>query len=29
MIGIAASWRKLFPELARMGRLEELEPEPV
>ncbi|HZT84384.1 MAG TPA: MFS transporter [Gaiellaceae bacterium] len=29
MIGVAASWRRLFPPLARMGRLDELEPEPV
>ena len=32
MIGVAASWRRLFPSLARMGRLDELglaEPEPV
>jgi MFS family permease len=26
MIGIAASWRRLFPSLARMGRLDELRP---
>ena len=26
MIGIAGSWRKLFPELSRVGRLEDLEP---
>jgi MFS family permease len=26
MIGIAASWTRLFPELARMGPLEELQP---
>jgi MFS family permease len=26
MIGVAASWSKLFPSLARMGRLEDLEP---
>ncbi len=25
MIGIAGSWRKLFPELSRVGRLDELE----
>lgn len=25
MIGIAGSWRKLFPELSRVGRLEDLE----
>jgi MFS family permease len=29
MIGVAASWRRLFPPLARMGRLDELQPEPV
>jgi hypothetical protein len=29
MIGFAASWTRLFPELARLGQLEELEPEPV
>jgi hypothetical protein len=29
MIGVAASWGSLFPELAHMGRLEDLEPEPV
>jgi MFS family permease len=29
MIGIAASWTRLFPALARMGRLEDLRPEPV
>jgi MFS family permease len=29
MIGVAASWPRLFPALARMGRLDELEPEPV
>jgi hypothetical protein len=29
MIGVAASWGRLFPELAHMGRLEELKPEPV
>jgi len=28
-IGLALSWTKLFPELARMGRLEDLKPEPV
>jgi MFS family permease len=28
-IGIALSWTKLFPALSRMGRLEELRPEPV
>jgi hypothetical protein len=26
MIGIAASWTRLFPSLARMGRLQDLEP---
>jgi len=29
MIGVAASWRRLFPSLARMGRLDELRAEPV
>jgi MFS family permease len=29
MIGCAASWGRFFPELAHMGRLEELQPEPV
>jgi hypothetical protein len=29
MIGFAASWPKLFPALSRMGRLDELRPEPV
>jgi MFS family permease len=29
MIGVAASWRRLFPPLARMGKLDELQPEPV
>jgi predicted MFS family arabinose efflux permease len=29
MIGVAASWRRLFPSLARMGRLDELQAEPV
>ena len=28
-IGIAASWTRLFPSLARMGRLEDLKPEPA
>jgi MFS family permease len=28
-VGLALSWTKLFPELARMGRLQELKPEPV
>ena len=29
MIGIAATWTKLFPALSRMGRLADLQPEPV
>ena len=29
MIGFAASWPRFFPELSRLGRLEELEPESV
>jgi len=29
MIGAAASWGRLFPSLARMGRLDELRPEPT
>lgn len=29
MIATAASWRRLFPALARMGRLDELRPEPT
>jgi MFS family permease len=29
MIGLAAAWPKLFPALSRMGRLEDLRPEPV
>jgi MFS family permease len=29
MIGIAGSWTKLFPSLARMGKLEDLRPEPA
>jgi MFS family permease len=29
MIGVAGSWRRLFPALARMGRLDELRPEPT
>jgi predicted MFS family arabinose efflux permease len=29
MIGIAASWTRLFPALARLGRLEDLRPEPA
>src|SRR5436305_1382721 len=28
-IGIALSWTRLFPSLARLGRLEDLRPEPV
>jgi MFS family permease len=28
-IGVAAAWFRLFPSLARMGRLEDLRPEPV
>jgi MFS family permease len=28
-VGLALSWTKLFPELAHMGRLEDLKPEPV
>jgi MFS family permease len=28
MVGIAAIWTKLFPALARLGRLEDLRPEP-
>ena len=28
-IGIAASWTRLFPSLARMGRLDDLKPEPA
>jgi hypothetical protein len=28
MVGVAASWRRLFPSLARMGPLQELRPEP-
>ena len=28
-IAIALSWTRLFPSLARMGRLEDLRPEPV
>jgi len=27
MIGVAGSWRRLFPTLARMGRLQDLRPE--
>jgi MFS family permease len=29
MIGVAASWPRFFPQLARMGRLDELHPEAV
>jgi MFS family permease len=29
MVGIAGSWRRLFPELSRVGRLEDMTPEPV
>jgi len=29
MIGVAGAWRRLFPSLARMGRLDELQAEPV
>jgi MFS family permease len=29
MIAIAGTWTRLFPALARMGRLEDLRPEPV
>jgi MFS family permease len=29
MIGVAGAWRRLFPELGRMGRLDELRPEPT
>ncbi|HJQ74164.1 MAG TPA: MFS transporter [Gaiellaceae bacterium] len=29
MIGFAASWSRLFPPLARLGRLDELRPEPT
>jgi hypothetical protein len=29
MIGVAGSWRRLFPSLARMGRLDELRSAPV
>jgi MFS family permease len=29
MIGIAGSWTRLFPALARMGKLEDLRPEPA
>jgi hypothetical protein len=29
MVGFAAAWPRLFPALSRLGRLDELEPEPV
>ena len=29
MIGFAGAWPRLFPPLARLGRLDELEPEPA
>jgi hypothetical protein len=29
MIGIAATWTRAFPALARMGKLADLRPEPV
>ena len=29
MVGIAGSWRRLFPELSRVGKLEDLEPASV
>jgi hypothetical protein len=29
MVGLAASWSRFFPELAHLGRLDELEPESV
>jgi MFS family permease len=29
MIGVAATWTKLFPALARLGKLQDLRPEPV
>jgi hypothetical protein len=29
MIGVAGAWRRLFPPLARMGRLDQLQAEPV
>ena len=29
MVGIAGSWRRIFPELSRVGRLEDMRPEPV
>ena len=28
-IGLALSWTRLFPSLARLGRLEDIRPEPV
>jgi hypothetical protein len=28
-VGLALSWTRLFPELSRMGRLEDLRPEPA
>jgi hypothetical protein len=29
MVGLAASWARFFPELAHLGRLDELEPDSV
>jgi MFS family permease len=29
MVGFAAAWPRLFPALSRLGRLDELEPDPV
>jgi len=29
MVGIAATWTRAFPALARMGKLEDLRPEPA
>jgi len=29
MIAFAASWTRLFPEFSRLGRLDELQPEPA
>jgi hypothetical protein len=29
MVGVAASWTRLFPSLARMGRLQDLELHPA
>src|SRR5262249_51297718 len=29
MIAIAATWRRFFPALSRLGRLSDLQPEPV